>query len=147
MDPSTHGHGEISENEETRAPKSTISSPDEKEQILTQIATADDKNNDSSIKATTTREDGKEYPSGPKLGLIVLALCLSVFLVALGMSLCFVLCLELLGLRSDLTNMGIDNSIIATAIPKITDQFHSLGDVGWYGSGTSTCNELELNTN
>lgn len=29
----------------------------------------------------------------------------------------------------------IDNSIIATAIPKITDQFHSLGDVGWYGSG------------
>lgn len=28
----------------------------------------------------------------------------------------------------------VDNSIIATAIPKITDQFHSLGDVGWYGS-------------
>lgn len=27
-----------------------------------------------------------------------------------------------------------DNSIIATAIPKITDQFHSLDDVGWYGS-------------
>jgi hypothetical protein len=31
--------------------------------------------------------------------------------------------------------MGLDNSIIATAIPKITDQFHSLEDVGWYGSG------------
>lgn len=26
------------------------------------------------------------------------------------------------------------NSIIATAIPKISDEFHSLGDVGWYGS-------------
>ncbi|KAF3404136.1 Efflux pump roqT, partial [Talaromyces pinophilus] len=26
------------------------------------------------------------------------------------------------------------NSIIATAIPKITDQFNSLDDVGWYGS-------------
>ncbi|CAG8908739.1 unnamed protein product [Penicillium egyptiacum] len=26
------------------------------------------------------------------------------------------------------------NSIIATAIPKITVQFHSLDDVGWYGS-------------
>lgn len=27
-----------------------------------------------------------------------------------------------------------DNTIIATAIPKITDQFNSLDDVGWYGS-------------
>ncbi len=62
------------------------------------------------IKKTTTREDGSEYPTGARLGLIMLALCLAVFLMAL------------------------DNSIIATAIPKITDQFHSLGDVGWYGS-------------
>ena len=30
--------------------------------------------------------------------------------------------------------MEQDNTIIATAIPKITDQFHSLPDVGWYGS-------------
>ena len=35
-----------------------------------------------------------------------------------------------------LTNMRLDNSIIATAIPKITDEFTSLPDVGWYGSGT-----------
>ncbi|KAJ7735121.1 major facilitator superfamily domain-containing protein [Mycena maculata] len=55
-------------------------------------------------------EDGVEYPAGLKLFLITLALCLSVFLVAL------------------------DNTIIATAIPKITDQFDSLDDVGWYGS-------------
>ncbi|KAJ7667073.1 putative MFS multidrug transporter [Mycena rosella] len=55
-------------------------------------------------------EDAVEYPEGLKLGLITLALCLSVFLVAL------------------------DNTIIATAIPKITDQFQSLDDVGWYGS-------------
>ncbi|KAK8016709.1 major facilitator superfamily transporter [Apiospora rasikravindrae] len=51
-----------------------------------------------------------EYPSGIKLGLIILALCLSVFLIAL------------------------DNAIIATAIPKISDEFNSLPDVGWYGS-------------
>ncbi|KAJ4291393.1 MFS sugar transporter [Collariella sp. IMI 366227] len=62
------------------------------------------------LETTTTREDGAEYPTGLTLGLIVLALCLSVFVMAL------------------------DNSIIATAIPKITDQFHSLPDVGWYGS-------------
>jgi MFS family permease len=30
--------------------------------------------------------------------------------------------------------MALDNSIIATAIPKITNHFHSLEDVGWYGS-------------
>jgi len=60
--------------------------------------------------ATTIREDGSEYPTGLKLTLITIALCLSVFLMAL------------------------DNSIIATAIPKITDQFNSLQDVGWYGS-------------
>ncbi|TGO13764.1 hypothetical protein BTUL_0064g00650 [Botrytis tulipae] len=57
-----------------------------------------------------TSAEGVEYPTGVKLQLISLALCLSVFLMAL------------------------DNSIIATAIPKITDQFHSLDDVGWYGS-------------
>ena len=28
-----------------------------------------------------------------------------------------------------------DRTIVATAIPRITDQFDSLGDVGWYGSG------------
>ncbi|KAK0750038.1 major facilitator superfamily-domain-containing protein [Schizothecium vesticola] len=63
-----------------------------------------------SIDRTRTREDGTEYPTGMKLGLIILALCLSIFLMAL------------------------DNSIIATAIPKITEDFQSLQDVGWYGS-------------
>ncbi|KAH8693846.1 major facilitator superfamily transporter [Talaromyces proteolyticus] len=28
----------------------------------------------------------------------------------------------------------LDEGIISTAIPRITDKFHSLGDVGWYGS-------------
>lgn len=55
-------------------------------------------------------DDDIVYPSGMKLVVITLALCLSVFLVAL------------------------DNTIIATAIPKITDHFNSLGDIGWYAS-------------
>jgi hypothetical protein len=29
---------------------------------------------------------------------------------------------------------SLDETIIGTAIPRITDQFDSLGDVGWYGS-------------
>ncbi|KAJ6016087.1 hypothetical protein N7540_010678 [Penicillium herquei] len=58
-----------------------------------------------------------EYPSPFRLVLITIALCLCVFCVAL------------------------DNTIIATAIPKITDQFNSLNDVGWYGSAylLTTC--------
>ena len=28
----------------------------------------------------------------------------------------------------------LDLTILATAIPRITDEFHSLDDVGWYGS-------------
>ncbi|KAE8407334.1 putative efflux pump antibiotic resistance protein [Aspergillus pseudonomiae] len=50
------------------------------------------------------------YPSGLKLALVFWALCLTVFLVAL------------------------DQTIIATAIPTITSQFHSVEDIGWYGS-------------
>ncbi|RYP44396.1 hypothetical protein DL768_009128 [Monosporascus sp. mg162] len=30
--------------------------------------------------------------------------------------------------------VALDNTIISTAIPNITDEFHSLDDVGWYGS-------------
>ncbi|TLS21087.1 uncharacterized protein PpBr36_10492 [Pyricularia pennisetigena] len=56
------------------------------------------------------REDGAPYITGLKLVLVITALCMSVFLMAL------------------------DSAIIAVAIPKITDEFNSLGDVGWYGS-------------
>ncbi|KAL2757250.1 hypothetical protein ACRALDRAFT_1029186 [Sodiomyces alcalophilus JCM 7366] len=54
--------------------------------------------------------DGAVYLSGWKLSLVILALCLGVLLLAL------------------------DNAMIATAIPTITDEFNSVGDVGWYGS-------------
>ena len=61
--------------------------------------------------------DEPEYPQGVKLAIIIASLCLSVFLMAL------------------------DNTIIATAIPKITDHFKALDDVGWYGSAylLTTC--------
>lgn len=61
--------------------------------------------------AKEEQEDESQYPGGIRLGLVMLALCLAVFL------------------------MSLDNSIISTAIPKITDEFNSLGDIGWYGSG------------
>ncbi|KAG8160985.1 hypothetical protein KVR01_009249 [Diaporthe batatas] len=51
-----------------------------------------------------------EYPTGARLMFIVIALVLSIFLVSLDMT------------------------IVATAIPKITDEFHGLDDVSWYSS-------------
>jgi hypothetical protein len=51
-----------------------------------------------------------EYPGGLRLAAIVGALVLAIFLASL------------------------DSTIITTAIPSITKQFHSLQDVGWYGS-------------
>ncbi|KAK4226622.1 putative efflux system protein [Podospora fimiseda] len=85
-------------------------SENEKQAPLSRKQTAASNAGSNALHQVQTREDGEEYPTGMKLGLIILALCLSVFVMAL------------------------DNSIISTAIPKITDQFQSLPDVGWYGS-------------
>ncbi|KAI9824734.1 MAG: hypothetical protein M1832_001560 [Thelocarpon impressellum] len=60
--------------------------------------------------ATTSTEDDIEYPHGLKLACILIGLCLAVFLVAL------------------------DQTIISTAIPRITDYYGSINDIGWYGS-------------
>lgn len=51
-----------------------------------------------------------DYPIGWRLGVIIFALTLSTFLMALDMM------------------------IVATAIPQITKDFHSLDQVNWYGS-------------
>ncbi|KAI8648328.1 putative HC-toxin efflux carrier TOXA [Fusarium sp. Ph1] len=70
----------------------------------------------SDKKSSKAKQDGaaswleEEYPTGPRLAFVFLALALSIFLVPLDMT------------------------IITIAIPKITDEFHSLDDVSWYGS-------------
>ncbi|KAM3155704.1 Aspyridones efflux protein [Botrytis cinerea] len=55
-------------------------------------------------------EDEAQYPSLLVLVPLTFALMISIFMIAL------------------------DTNIIGTAIPKIVTQFHSLNDVGWYGS-------------
>ena len=42
--------------------------------------------------------------------------------------------LVLVGLVLAIFLASLDFTIIATAIPAITDEFHSLQDIGWYGS-------------
>jgi hypothetical protein len=54
--------------------------------------------------------DEAVYPKRFALALLILGISLAGFLVAL------------------------DRTIVATAIPRITDEFHSPADVGWYGS-------------
>ncbi|EMC94196.1 hypothetical protein BAUCODRAFT_36667 [Baudoinia panamericana UAMH 10762] len=62
-----------------------------------------------------------DFPPFRQQLLIMSALLMSVFLIA------------------------IDQTIVATAIPRMTDEFHSLDDVGWYGSAfmlTASCFQL-----
>jgi hypothetical protein len=61
---------------------------DEKHGDLARQATATSKTG-KALEQTPTREDGTEYPKGMTLSLIVLALCLSVFVMALGKPLPF----------------------------------------------------------
>ncbi|KAK8190522.1 putative MFS multidrug transporter [Phyllosticta capitalensis] len=40
----------------------------------------------------------------------------------------------LLGVYAGIFVVALDRTIVGVATPRITDEFHSLGDVGWYGS-------------
>ncbi|MCJ1245728.1 hypothetical protein MMC30_002932 [Trapelia coarctata] len=60
--------------------------------------------------AAVEDDETANHLSGPKLYLVILGLSLSILLMAL------------------------DTAVLATAIPTITSDFNSLGDVGWYGS-------------
>ena len=72
--------------------------------------TAKEKEGDNAEDTVDDQNDDSKYPGGGKLALLTFGLCMATFVVAL------------------------DNTIIATAIPKITTVFDSLNDVGWYGS-------------
>ncbi|OAL47089.1 major facilitator superfamily transporter [Pyrenochaeta sp. DS3sAY3a] len=83
---------------------------------LRQAQSADETPDSPVSSNESTLEDGDhaqaqpEYPSGPKTALIMVSLYISIFLVAL------------------------DRTIMGPAIPAITNQFNSIGDIGWYGS-------------
>lgn len=62
------------------------------------------------VETTDTSATDHARPSGFRLAILMVSLTIVTFL------------------------MLLDISIIATAVPHITSQFHSLQDVGWYGS-------------
>lgn len=55
------------------------------------------------------------YPKGTEFWFTILALCV---ILVLG---------------------GLDANIVATAVPSITDHFHTVADVGWYSSAFRLC--------
>ncbi|KAI5779503.1 MFS transporter [Geopyxis carbonaria] len=71
---------------------------------------SEDVADDNKSRESRESEDESKYPTGVPLLLISIALALAVFLVAL------------------------DQTILATAIPEITNQFNALEDIGWYAS-------------
>ncbi|KAF3245791.1 hypothetical protein TWF192_007267 [Orbilia oligospora] len=87
---------------------------DEKDPKANKKAIYDDVHSDIILERKSAElavHDGDdEYPQGMKRFIIVLALILAIFLASLDMT------------------------IVATAIPRITDEFHGLDKVSWYGS-------------
>jgi MFS family permease len=65
---------------------------------------------DGLAPVNTTATEDIVYPEGLKLALLLTSVYITMFLVAL------------------------DRLIISTAVPQITDDFHSVTDIGWYGS-------------
>ncbi|KAJ5084609.1 hypothetical protein NUU61_009188 [Penicillium alfredii] len=71
---------------------------------------ADAPKENAEVQSEAVKDKEREYITGTKLAMVIVAVTLVCFLVLL------------------------DTSIIVTAIPSITTQFHSLQDLGWYGS-------------
>ena len=112
-DPAPHANGRKSEPQDGIADATAVTVNEEKigppaegEGKDVAPTSADDNKNEP----TEEPDDESKYLSGIKLIILTLGLCLTTFVIAL------------------------DNTIIATAIPKITTVFNSLEDVGWYGS-------------
>lgn len=68
-----------------------------------------------SIDIETTPDAEPNYPTGSKFWLTIVSLCV---ILVLG---------------------GLDANIVATAVPSITDHFHTVADVGWYSSAFRLC--------
>jgi MFS family permease len=80
-----------------------------------------------------SEEQGHQYVHGATLALIMTAVMAATFLVALVSSTS-----DESSFSSSASNSSAyrpqDRTIIATAVPRITADFHSINDIGWYAS-------------
>lgn len=75
----------------------------------------DDSSRGTPSSGANEAEDETKYPTGIQFWLIIF--CNALVLIF----------------------MGLDNSIVSTAVPHITDDFHTIADVGWYSSALRLC--------
>lgn len=75
----------------------------------------DDSSQGNPSSGANEAEDETKYPTGIQFWLIIF--CIALVLIF----------------------MGLDNSIVSTAVPHITDNFHTIADVGWYSSALRLC--------
>ncbi|KAJ5205990.1 Major facilitator superfamily domain general substrate transporter [Penicillium cf. griseofulvum] len=68
-----------------------------------------------SLNIESTQDRELSYPTGSKFWFTITSLCL---VLILG---------------------GLDANIVATAVPGITNHFHTVADVGWYSSAFRLC--------
>ena len=68
---------------------------------------------EATISPVLESDETSRYPKLPSVIMISIVLCLATFCVA------------------------VDNTIISTAVPRITQSFDSIDDVGWYASYVS----------
>ncbi|KAI1454443.1 MFS transporter, partial [Annulohypoxylon moriforme] len=96
--------------EKANTQEAAMQSPQETSQIEHTTQGARDVEKSEPAVDAVTAEVEQEYPSFWKLVLLTIALCMAMLVVSL------------------------DGTILATAIPRITNDFNSLDDVAWYGS-------------
>jgi MFS family permease len=96
--------------ETEKAPPAPESKPSAAEGTAATAPAAKNVKSDSNALGRTNTSGSVRYPKGLTLALIITALCLAVFLVAL------------------------DQTIIAPALGKLTEEFSSVKDIGWYGA-------------
>lgn len=89
----------------------------------------------------TVDEEQPEYLTGLRLYLVLAAMSLVVVLVSLDQTSesCPVANSVASALPTTLTPLHPFFTVVAAAIPTISDEFRALSDVGWYGSGERVC--------
>jgi len=103
------------------------------------VVHSDDKENKDVKDTKETQEeepidDEAKYPPMPTKVAVGIGLALAVFLVSSPPPASSVVSFRSIHAYVDHEKVAVDQTIVATAIPQISDHFHALNDVGWYAS-------------
>jgi hypothetical protein len=89
----------------------------------------DEPNSDGFGEVSASGNNDWEYITGWKLLVVIVTICMAAFIIWLDTSI-----VSTVSQLLQLFNTIIITDFVEKAIPRITSEFHSLGDIGWYGS-------------